>query len=107
MNLIYVPLVFALSMAQPSVAIVSYRIAAPPNSVVRYADESYTVGKSGSIELVADPATTTVSLGETVFNLPQNGPTDRFGSVTISLMPQTEGYKQGLRPKGAKQRMAR
>ena len=107
MNLIFLPLAVALA-TRPGVAIVSYRIAAPPNSIVRYAGESYDTGPTGSIELVADPASSTVALGETAFNLPQSGPTDDFGSVTISLVPQSQGYKSGLEQrKGARTRAAR
>ena len=53
-------------------AITSFRIAAPPNSVIQYAGEEYKTGPSGSIELVAEPAVTTVSVGNSVFNLPQS-----------------------------------
>ena len=87
-------------------AIVSYRLAAPPNSTVRYAGETYNTGASGSLELIADPASPTVTLGDTTFNLPQSGPTDAFGSVTVSLMPETHGQKFELR-KGARTRAAR
>jgi len=107
MNLIFLPLAVALA-TRPGVTIVSYRIAAPPNSIVRYAGEDYDTGPSGSLELVADPTSPTVSLDETAFNLPQSGPTDAFGSVTVSLMPQTQGYKSGLERKtGGKTRAAR
>ena len=106
MNLILLSLALALT-PRPSVAIVSYRVAAPPHSVIRYAGEEYRTGASGSIELAAEPAATTISVGNNVFNLPQSGPTDDFGSVTISLMPQSEGYKSGLQPKGAKTRAAK
>ena len=100
--------ILASATSRPhSVAIVTYRIAAPPNSVIRYAGEDYHTGRSGSIELIADPAVNTVAVAESVFNLPQNGPTDGFGSVTVSLMPQSEGYKSGLQPRGAKTRAAR
>ena len=106
MNLILLSLALALT-ARPSVAIVSFRVAAPPHSIVRYAGEEYRTGASGSIELVAEPAATTITVGDSVFNLPQSGPTDDFGSVTISLMPQSEGYKSGLQPRGAKTRAAK
>jgi len=106
MNLLFLSLALALT-ARPSVAIVSYRVAAPPHSIIRYAGEEYRTGATGSIELVAEPASTTISVGESVFNLPQSGPTDDFGSVTVSLMPTTEGYRSGLQPRGAKTRAAR
>jgi hypothetical protein len=106
MNVMFLSLALALT-ARPSVAIVSYRIAAPPHSIVRYAGEEYRTGISGSIELVAEPASTSISVGDSLYNLPQSGPTDDFGSVTVSLMPQSEGYKSGLQPKGAKTRAAR
>ena len=85
----------------------SYRIAAPPNAVVRYAGEDYKTGPTGSIELINDGATTTVALGETVFNLPLSGPTDNFGSVTISVMPESEGSKPVLLKRGARTKLAR
>ena len=101
-------LAVAAALAQrPSLTIVSYRLAAPPNSVIRYAGEAYDTGPSGSIELVNDGASTTVSVGESVFNLPLSGPTDDFGSVTISVMPQTQGSAPVLFKKGAKTRNAR
>jgi len=106
MSLILLSLAIALT-ARPSVAIVSYRVAAPPHSIIRYAGEEYRTGASGSIELAAEPALTTISVGDSVFNLPQSGPTDDFGSVTVSLVPQSEGYKSGLQPRGAKTRAAR
>jgi len=106
MSLILLSLAIALT-ARPSVAIVSYRVAAPPHSIIRYAGEEYRTGASGSIELVAEPVSTTISIGDSVFNLPQSGPTDDFGSVTVSLVPQSEGYKSGLQPRGAKTRAAR
>src|SRR5437763_546935 len=93
--------------ARPSLTIVSYRIAAPPHSVIRYAGDSYDTGATGSIELINDGATTTVSLGGSDFNLPLSGPTDAFGSVTISVMPQSEGSKPVLFRKGAKMKAAR
>lgn len=107
MNLIFLPLAVALATARPSVTIVSYRIAAPPNSTVRYAGEQYDTGATGSLELIADPASQTVTLGETTFNLPQSGPTDVFGSVTVSLMPETQGAKFELRKSGSRPRPAR
>ena len=111
MNVMVLPLAVMMAASsipqRSSVAIVSYRIAAPPNSVIRYAGEDYNTGRSGSLELIADPAPATVSVGSSVFNLPLTGPTDNFGSVTVSLMPQSEGYKSGLHPKGAKTRAAR
>jgi len=106
MSLILLSLAIALS-ARPSVAIVSYRVAAPPHSIIRYAGEEYRTSASGSIELAAEPASPTISIGDSVFNLPQSGPTDDFGSVTVSLVPQSEGYKSGLQPRGAKTRAAR
>ena len=107
MNLISLALAVALQ-ARPSVVIVSYRIAAPPGSVISYAGETYPVGKSGSIELVAEPGTATVALGEMQFNLPQSGPTDDFGSVTVSLIPASQSYKLGLEPhKATRSRAAR
>ncbi len=112
MNVMILSLAMAVAGVIPQqpphgVAIVSYRIAAPPNSVICYAGHDYTIGRSGSIELIADADATTVSMGNSVFNLPLSGPTDDFGSVTVSLMPQSEGYKSGLQPKGAKTRAAR
>ena len=95
MNLAFILLAATLQQ-RPSLTIVSYRIAAPPNAVIRYADEDYRTGPTGSIELVNDGATTTVALGDTVFNLPLSGPTDTFGSVTISVMPQSEGARPVL-----------
>ncbi len=92
---------------RPSLTIVSYRIAAPPNSMVRYAGEDYKTGPSGSIELINDGTTTTVALGDSVFNLPLSGPTDTFGSVTISVMPESEGSKPVLLKKGARTKLAR
>ncbi len=106
MNVLFLPLVVILT-ARPSVAIVSYRVAAPPHSVIRYAGEEYKTGASGSIELIAEPGSTTVSVGGSDFNLPQSGPTDDFGSVTVSLMPQSEGSKPVQFKKGAKTRAAR
>jgi len=106
MNLAFLALAAALSV-RPSLTIVSYRIAAPPNSVIRYAGEDYGTGKTGSIELVNDGTSTTVALGESVFNLPLSGPTDDFGSVTISVMPQSEGLPPALLKKGAKTKAAR
>jgi hypothetical protein len=105
MNLAFLALAAALS--RPSSTIVSYRIAAPPNSVIRYAGETYSVGASGSIELINDGVSTTVSLVDSDFNLPLSGPTDSFGSVTISVMPQSEGSKPVLLKKGAKTKAAR
>ena len=101
MNFAFLALAAALS-TPPSVNIVSYRIAAPPNSVIRYAGESYSTGPTGSIELINDGTSTTVSLDESVFNLPLSGPTDDFGSVTISVMPQSEGAAPVLFKKGAR-----
>ena len=92
---------------RPSLTIVSYRIAAPPNAVIHYANEDYRTGPNGSIELVNDGVSDTVSVGDTVFNLPLSGPTDGFGSVTISVMPQTEGSRPVLLKKGAKAKLAR
>ena len=106
MNLIFIPLAVALAV-RPSATIVSYRIAAPPHSVIRYAGEDYATGPTGSIELINDGVSTTVSLGDSTFNLPQSGPTDSFGSVTISVMPQSEGSKPVLLKKGAKLKAAR
>jgi|SRR6266850_7255066 len=106
MNLAFL-LLAATLQARPSLTIVSYRIAAPPNAVIRYADEEYKTSSTGSIELINDGATTTVALGETVFNLPLSGPTDRFGSVTISVMPESEGSKPVLLKKGARTKLAR
>ena len=106
MNLAFV-LLAATLQTRPSLTIVSYRIAAPPNAVIRYADEDYQTGPTGSIELINDGATTTVSLGESVFNLPLSGPTDKFGSVTISVMPQSEGSKPVLLKKGTRAKAAR
>jgi hypothetical protein len=100
-------LLAATLQARPSLTIVSYRIAAPPNAVVRYAGEDYKTSPTGSIELINDGATTTVSLGESVFNLPLGGPTDNFGSVTISVMPESEGSKPVLLKKGARTKLAR
>src|SRR5947208_16541607 len=94
-------LLAATLQTRPSLTIVSYRIAAPPNAVVRYAGEDYKTGPTGSIELINDGATTTVALGETVFNLPLSGPTDNFGSVTISVMPESEGSKPVLLKRGS------
>ena len=107
MNLAFVLLAATLSNARPSLTIVSYRIAAAPHAVVRYAGEDYKTGAAGSIELVNDGATTTVSVGDSVFNLPLSGPTDAFGSVTISVMPQTEGSRPVLLKKGARTKVAR
>ena len=106
MNVMFLPLVIALS-ARPGVAIVSYRIAAPPNGVVRYAGEDYKTGSTGSIELINDGATTTVAVGDSVFNLPLSGPTDNFGSVTISVMPESWGSKPVQLKKGARTKLAR
>ena len=106
MNLAFL-LLAATLQARPSLTIVSYRIAAPPNAVVRYAGEDYKTGPTGSIELINDGATTTVALGETVFNLPLSGPTDNFGSVTISVMPESEGSKPVLLKRGARTKLAR
>jgi hypothetical protein len=106
MNLAFLALAAALS-ARPSLTIVSYRIAAPPNVVIHYAGEDYNAGPAGSIELVNDGASTTVGVGESVFNLPLSGPTDDFGSVTISVMPQSEGSRPVLLKKGAKTKAAR
>jgi hypothetical protein len=106
MNLISLSLAAALATAQPGVTIVSYRIAAPPNSIVRYAGATYNTGATGTIELIADPLSPTVSLGDTTFNLPQSGPTDAFGSVTVSLQPENVGTKFELK-KGARTRAAR
>jgi hypothetical protein len=106
MNLAFLALAAALS-ARPSLTIVSYRIAAPPNSVVRYAGEDYETGPTGSIELANDAASTTVSVGDTVFNLPLSGPTDGFGSVTVSMMPQSEGSGPVQLKRGAKSKLAR
>src|SRR5213076_2398206 len=99
MNFAFV-LLAATLQTRPSLTIVSYRIAAPPNAVVRYAGEDYKTGPTGSIELINDGATTTVALGETVFNLPLSGPTDNFGSVTISVMLESEGSKPVLLKRG-------
>src|SRR5438132_134987 len=101
MNLAFLVLAATLQ-ARPSLTIVSYRIAAPPNAVVRYAGEDYKTGPNGSIELINDGMTTTVGLGDSVFNLPLSGPTDDFGSVTISVIPASEGSKPVLLKKGAK-----
>ena len=106
MNLAFL-LLAATLQTRPSLTIVSYRIAAPPNAVVRYAGEDYKTGPTGSIELINDGATTTVALGETVFNLPLSGPTDNFGSVTISVMPESEGSKPVLLKRGARTKLAR
>src|SRR5436309_14668702 len=92
MNLAFL-LLAATLQTRPSLTIVSYRIAAPPNAVVRYAGEDYKTGPTGSIELINDGATTTVALGDSVFNLPPSGPTDKFGSVTISVIPASSGSK--------------
>jgi len=106
MNLAFL-LLAATLQTRPSLTIVSYRIAAPPNAVVRYAGEDYKTGPTGSIELINDGATTTVALGETVFNLPLSGPTDNFGSVTISVMPESEGSKPVLLKRGARTKLAK
>ena len=106
MDLAFVLLAATLHM-RPSLTIVSYRIAAPPNAVVRYADEDYKTGANGSIELVNDGATTTVSVGDSVFNLPLSGPTDAFGSVTVSVIPETEGSKPVMFKRGARVKAAR
>src|SRR5262245_21722777 len=95
-------LLAATLQTRPSLTIVSYRIAAPPNSVIRYGGDDYGTGPTGSIALVNDGASTTVSLGEGVFNLPLSGPTDVFGSVTISVMPQSEGSAPVLFKKGSR-----
>ena len=101
MNLAFL-LLAATLQARPSLTIVSYRIAAPPNAVIRYAGEDYKAGTTGSIELINDGATTTVSVGDSVFNLPLSGPTDDFGSVTISVMPESEGSRPVMPKKGAR-----
>ena len=100
-------LLAATLQTRPSLTIVSYRVAAPPNSVIRYAGEEYKTGPTGSIELINDGATTTVALGNSVFNLPLSGPTDHFGSVTISVMPESEGSKPVQFKKGARTKLAR
>jgi hypothetical protein len=100
-------LLAATLQTRPSLTIVSYRIAAPPNGVVRYAGEDYKTGSTGSIELINDGATTTVAVGDSVFNLPFSGPTDNFGSVTISVMPESWGSKPVLLKKGARTKLAR
>ena len=106
MNFAFLVLAATLQ-ARPSLTIVSYRIAAPPNAVVRYAGEDYKTGPTGSIELINDGATTTVALGDSVFNLPLSGPTDAFGSVTISVIPESEGSRPVLLKKGARTKAAR
>ena len=107
MNLAFVLLAATLSNARPSLTIVSYRIAAPPNALIRYAGEDYRTGAAESIELINDGMTTTVSLGDSVFNLPLSGPTDNFGSVTISVIPESEGSKPVLLKRGARTKLAR
>ena len=106
MNLAFV-LLAATLQARPSLTIVSYRIAAPPNAVIRYEGEDYKTGATGSIELINDGATTTVSVGDSIFNLPLSGPTDDFGSVTISIMPESEGSRPVMLKKGARTKVAR
>src|SRR5258708_1050878 len=106
MNLAFLLLAVTLQ-ARPSLTIVSYRIAAPPNAVIRYAGEDYKAGSTGSIELINDGATTTVAVGESVFNLPLSGPTDDFGRVTISVMPGSWGSKPVQLKKGARTKLAR
>jgi len=107
MNFAFVLLAATLANARPSLTIVSYRIAAPPNAVIRYAGEDYKTGPTGSIELINDGATTTVNVGDSVFNLPLSGPTDDFGSVTISVMPESEGSRPVMLKRGARTKAAR
>ena len=106
MNLAFL-LLAATLQTRPSLTIVSYRIAAPPNAVIHYGDEDYKTGPTGSIELINDGVTTTVALGDSVFNLPLSGPTDKFGSVTISVMPESESSKPVQLKKGARTKLAR
>jgi hypothetical protein len=54
MNLAFL-LLAATLQTRPSLTIVSYRIAAPPNAVIRYAGEDYKAGSNGSIELINNP----------------------------------------------------
>jgi hypothetical protein len=107
MNFAFVLLAATLGSARPSLTIVSYRIAAPPNAVIRYGGEDYKTGSTGSIELINDGQTTTVSVGDSVFNLPLSGPTDDFGSVTISVMPESEGSRPVMLKRGARTKAAR
>jgi hypothetical protein len=90
-----------------AIAIVTYRIAATPGTSIRYAGDDYTVGSSGSIEIIADATEASLISAGSVFNFPHNGPTDAFGSVTVSVMPQSEGALPMIKPRRTSPRAAR